>query len=354
MNSSSPTAATPNPLEVYELEDLRHWEQRHPAPSLAVLGHPVSHSVSPQMHNTALNHLRAKSPEMVEQLAGLEYFKFDIKPAELEEALDLLFKKNFWGVNLTVPHKEAAAQVLLKTGGKIHARGAKSINTLIPGKDAWEGHNTDGYGLAQALERELKVQLNGKTVVILGAGGAAYGAAVECRHEHCAALWIGNRSVERLDGLVTELRGLNQRMNQAAKGRRPAMADEAIRSFALGEPPVREWPDDVVVINATTLGMKRGDALPLDVGLLGAKASVLDMIYRRGGQTTAMVAMARARGLQAADGVAMLVWQGAAAFTLWLSANLQILIKPQSIAQIMKDAADEALGRKKEPTPSDD
>ena len=344
MNLSSPTAATPNPLEVYTLADLARWERA--GPSLAVLGHPVAHSVSPQMHNAALEHLRASNPELVKPLAGVEYFKFDIKPEELAEALDLLRKKNFWGVNLTVPHKEQAAKLVARLARGTDDIGIKSVNTLKPDGDGWEGHSTDGYGLVQALERELEVKLRGKTVVILGAGGAAQGVAVECLRQGCAALWVGNRTPERAARLLEELRTVNRQLNAAAKGRRAPRPDEAIHSFALAEPPAKEWPADAVVINATTVGMKREDPMPLDAGLLGPQASVFDMVYRRGGRNTAFVATARARGLRAADGVAMLVWQGAASFTIWLHANLEILIKPQSIAQVMMQAAAEALGIK--------
>jgi shikimate dehydrogenase len=346
MSSSSPTAATPNPLEVYELGDLRHWEQLRTGPSLAVLGHPVAHSVSPQMHNAALEHLRASSPDLTKKLEGVQYFKFDIEPAGLAEAMELLRKKDFWGVNLTVPLKEKAAELVAHLARGTDDIGIKTINTLKPVKDGWEGHNTDGYGLVQALERELHVKLRGKTVIMLGAGGAAHGAGVECLRQGCAALWVGNRGTERLEHLVKELRAVNQLLNVSAKGKRAPRPDEAIRGFPLDKPPASEWPADAVVINATTLGMKREDAAPIDPAVLGAQACVLDMIYRRGGKKTALAAMASARGLRAADGVAMLAWQGAASFTIWLHAHLEILIKPQSIAHVMMKAASEALGVK--------
>ncbi len=331
--------------------DLARWERA--GPSLAVLGHPVAHSVSPQMHNAALDHLRAKNPDLVRKLAGLEYFKFDIEPGELEQALALLLKKNFWGVNLTVPHKEKAAALVSRLAHGTDDIGMKSINTLKHDKKGWEGHNTDGYGLVQALERVLEVKLHGRTVVILGAGGAAQGAAVECLREGCAALWIGNRTAERGERLIEELRAVNRQLNTAHKGRRSPRADEAIQAFTLSEPPAKAWPADVVVINATTLGMKRDDAVPIDAALLGAQASVFDMVYRRGGKKTALVAAAAARGLRAADGVAMLVWQGAASFTIWLHGNLEIHIKPQSIAPVMMHAVRDALGLNQTENPPD-
>jgi shikimate dehydrogenase len=333
------------------LADLARWERT--GPSLALLGHPVAHSVSPQMHNAALEHLRAKNPELVEKLDGLEYFKFDIAPEELAPAMELLLRKNFRGVNLTVPHKEKAAGLVARLAKGTEGLGLKSVNTLKLDKDGWEGHNTDGYGLVQALDRELKVKLKGKTVVILGAGGAGQAAAVECLRQGCAAVWVGNRTAERAEKLLEELRAVNQALNTLPRTRSAPRPDEAIRAFALAEPPTAEWPADTVVINATTLGMKREDPVPMDAAPLGAEACVFDMVYRRGGRKTGLVAAAHARGLRAADGVAMLVWQGAASFTLWLHGNLEIHIKPQSIAPVMMHAAREALGLNKPENPTE-
>jgi shikimate dehydrogenase len=340
MSSSSLTDATLNPREVYTRADLERWERS--APSLAVLGHPVGHSVSPDMHNAALAVLRAQRPE----LEGLAYFKFEIEPEELERALDLLREKNFRGVNLTVPHKEHAAKILAKLGRETDEVGKKTLNTLLSGETGWIGRNTDGYGLAQALERDLDVKIPGRSVVILGAGGAAFAAAAEVLRQGCAALWIGNRSGDRLEDLLRDLRALLPPSAPARKSKRPRLLPEAIRGFTLSDPPAADWPADVVLINATTLGMKRDDPVPLDAALLGPQARVLDMVYRRGGKTTPLLGMAHARGLRAADGLSMLVWQGAAALAIWLHGVLQIHLKPQSVAPVMMTAACAALGLK--------
>jgi hypothetical protein len=105
---------------------LKNWNRRDEAgnflPSLAVLGHPVAHSVSPQMHNAALAELAKKYPS----LKDWRYFKFDIEPEELEEALELLKAKNFKGVNLTVPHKHAWLIITALHFKKIR-RGAETV-----------------------------------------------------------------------------------------------------------------------------------------------------------------------------------------------------------------------------------
>jgi shikimate dehydrogenase len=314
MSSSSPTAATPSPLEAYGLAELAHWERA--GVSLAVLGHPVAHSVSPQMHNAALAEMRARRPE----LAGWTYFKFDVEPERLKPALRWMNERGFRGVNLTVPHKVQVLPLLDDMDDEACAMGA--VNTLLARPEGgWRGHNTDGYGLAQALRRDLGVELKGAAVVLLGAGGAARGAAIQCLREGCDTLWIGNRSLDKLDDLLIQLV--------------PQDRDERARGFDLSKPPVDEWPADVVVVNATSVGLKPEDPAPFDVTLLGGAAHVLDMIYRRDGATP-LVAAARAHGLRAADGLGMLVWQGVRSLEIWTGATAP--------AQTMMDAACRALG----------
>ncbi len=314
MSSSSPIAATPSPLEAYGLAELAHWERA--GVSLAVLGHPVAHSVSPPMHNAALAEMQAQRPD----LAGWSYFKFDVEPERLKPALRWMHERGFRGVNLTVPHKVQVLPLLDEIDDEARAMGA--VNTLLARPEGgWRGHNTDGYGLAQTLRRDLNVELKGAAVVLLGAGGAARGAAIQCLRDGCAALWIGNRSLDKLDDFLVQLAPLDP--------------DERVHGFDLARPPVDEWPADVVVVNATSLGLKPGDPAPFDVGMFGSETRVLDMIYRREGATP-LVAAARARGLQAADGLGMLVWQGVRSLEIWTGATPP--------AQTMMDAACRALG----------
>jgi len=171
----------PNPADTLTLADLKNWNRRDQAgnflPSLAVLGHPVAHSVSPQMHNAALAELAKAHP----QLRDWCYFKFDIAPEELEESLKILPQKGFVGVNLTVPHKTSPVVLI---HADIHDRRLLAINTLIGGDNGWLGINSDGYGLIQSLNRDLKIDLRkGAEVVVLGAGGAARSAVMACWRE---------------------------------------------------------------------------------------------------------------------------------------------------------------------------
>jgi shikimate dehydrogenase len=279
----------PEPADpVLSLRDLEGWS--YAGTALAVLGHPIAHSLSPRMHNAALAALARTAP----RFGGWRYFRFDVPPEELPRALPLFHARGFHGLNLTVPHKVIALPHLIGIDGPARAAGA--TNTLVRQDGGWHGFNTDGYGLSAALRENLGLNLAGATVLLLGAGGAARGAAVECLRRGCAALRIANRTAGNLDALVGELTPL-------AGGISVAPLDPA------------RLPAGALVINATSAGLKPGDPLPIDLTQLPRPAAVFDMIYNP--PETPLLHQARALGIPAANGLAMLVHQGAKALEHW-------------------------------------
>ncbi|MEO7598509.1 MAG: shikimate dehydrogenase, partial [Opitutus sp.] len=177
---------------VLTLSDLDRWNYEGTA--LAVLGQPINHSISPALHHAAL----AKMAERDPRFTAWKYFRFEIAPRDLPKALALLHDKQFRGLNLTVPHKVLAVDHLAGIDPAASEIGA--VNTLRWTERGWFGHNTDGYGLATGLSEELDLSLSGSSIILLGAGGAARGAAVECLRQQCASLWIANRTPENLRG----------------------------------------------------------------------------------------------------------------------------------------------------------
>jgi len=316
----------PNPLDdraVYTFDDLKSWEVKRPGlpPSLAVLGHPVAHSVSPQMHNAALAELAKKYP----QLKDWRYFKFDVFPEQLPLTLELLQQKGFRGVNLTVPHKTDSAVLAF---ADLHTKKLQAVNTLVREGQNWLGSNSDGYGFIQSLHRDLGVNLrDGPEIVIMGVGGAARSVVIACLEEGCGKVWVGNRTPEKLQNFVEQFNRM-----------KPASHLHTLEAFKLAAPPTEKWAKNALVINATSLGLQSGDPSPLNVSLLGPQVKVFDLIYHRQG-ATALVAAARARKLSAADGLGMLIWQGAKSLTLWIKALEGIEIKPEDITQTMMNAA---------------
>lgn len=276
----------------FTLADLRAWSRT--GTWLAVVGHPIKHSLSPTMHNAALAQLAASDP----RLADWRYTRFDIDPVDLPEALTLFREKRFRGLNLTVPHKVIAFDRVADIDPAAQPIGA--INTLLLTDAGWRGFNTDSYGVASALHADLAVTLPGAHVVLLGAGGAARGAAVEFLRQGVASLWIANRTRANLDTLLADLR--------------PLVGVSALHGFSPTEIPA-DVPTGAVVVNATSGGLRADDPAPIDLSLLLRPRAVFDMIYNP--PHTPLLRQAEALGLPRAHGLSMLAYQGARALEIW-------------------------------------
>ncbi|MGF1484860.1 MAG: shikimate dehydrogenase [Opitutales bacterium] len=303
-----------------EANRVRSWralpEWAHPGTSLAVLGHPIAHSISPAMHNAALQKMAEADP----RFADWAYFKFDVPPEELPEALPAFFNAGFRGLNLTIPHKVDALDLVAQVQADAAKMGA--VNTLVRAEQlgGFTGDNSDGHGLEQALLQDLDVTLEGAKVVLLGAGGAARAAAVQCLLSGCVELWIGNRTPERLRGLAELLAGVS---NTAV-----------VRTFPLNQLPEALPRAGALIVNATSVGLKDGQDRPMDLSSFDASTRVYDMIYNPA--ETPLLRQARELGMRGANGLSMLVWQGARSLEIWCEADVP--------ADVMQTAARGALG----------
>ena len=277
---------------VLTLADLERWTFAGTA--LAVLGHPIGHSLSPPMHNAALRAAARRDA----RFSRWRYFRFDVEPAELPRALEAFAAARFRGINLTVPHKVLAVDLIDVVDPSARAIGA--VNTLRRTRNGWRGFNTDGYGLEEAVVESLGLGLRGRAVVLVGAGGAARGAAVQCLASRCQSLWICNRTPENLAALLKTLRPL--------AGKIP------LRGFSPEAIP-EDLPAGALVINATSAGLKASDPLPLDLRRLPRPGAVYDMIYNPA--QTRFLGVARSLKLPHSNGLGMLVHQGAKALELW-------------------------------------
>ncbi len=295
---------------VLTLDQLAHWSS--PGPALAVLGHPIKHSISPAMHNAALAELARRDKKFL----PWKYFRFDVPPEQLPQALPRLHAAGFHGLNLTVPHKILALDLVQEIDPAAQRIGA--VNTLHRTATGWRGYNTDGHGLASALLSELQAPLSAAHVILLGAGGAARSAAVECLQQGCASLWIGNRTRANLDALLTLLR--------------PLAGPIPIHGFDPANPPAN-LPGPAILINATSAGLKSTDPTPIDLRPLPAGLKVFDMIYNP--PQTPLLRQAAELGLAHANGLAMLVHQGARSLEIWTG-------QPAPVS-LMQAAAEQAL-----------
>ncbi|MFH1497305.1 MAG: shikimate dehydrogenase [Verrucomicrobiota bacterium] len=303
---------------VLTLADLDGWNRS--GTHLAVLGHPIKHSISPPMHNAALAEL-AKTDE---RFADWKYHRFEVHPDDLPVALERLLAAGFLGVNLTVPHKIIAFDRV--AGVSPAARPIGAVNTLVRKPDGWHGHNTDGHGLTASLREDLSTELAGAEVLLLGAGGAARGAAVECMQSGVRSLRILNRTAATRDALIAQVRPL----------------DESIPVSGIAPDDWSELPPRLVIINATSAGLKPDDVQPVDLMMMAGPRAVFDMIYNPA--ETRLLAQARALGIPAANGLGMLVHQGARSLQHWIEAVTAAgQPVPRIPVDVMRAAAEAAL-----------
>ncbi len=299
-----------SPEPIYTLADLDTWSFSGTA--LAVLGHPIKHSISPPMHNAALAQMALND----RRFGSWKYFRFDIAPEDLPAALKKFYVRRFKGLNLTVPHKIIAFG-LPDVAVTPAAQPIGAVNTLLRTEHGWTGHNTDGYGLATGIQEDLQRDLRGADIVLLGAGGAARGAAVECLQRSCASLTILNRTPKAMDELIELISTLDSKV--------------PLRGIALKD--LSSVPAGALVINATSAGLKPDDPLPVNLRSLVRPAGVYDMIYNP--LETPFLAQARALGIPAANGLSMLVHQGVRALEIWTNATVPV--------EAMRDAVVKAM-----------
>ncbi|MBI5819615.1 MAG: shikimate dehydrogenase [Verrucomicrobia bacterium] len=272
---------------------------------VGVFGHPIQHTASPAMHNAAFDHL------------GLNwrYLAFDVHPDNLRGALRGICDLNFVGVNLTVPHKLLAFKMVDSTDKEAQLLGA--VNTVVVEDHKLTGFNTDGYGFKRAVREEFGMELRGRRVLILGAGGAGRALAVQCAVEGAAAIFIVNRTHSKAVSAVAEIRKL------------------VPHTFAVAMPMelkhIAKHLNEVdLVVNATSLGLRPGDPPPLARFPRQCKwLRVYDTIYRPA--ETRFLAAARKAGAQTANGLSMLLHQGARSFEIWTGRRAPVAVMRRAL-----------------------
>jgi shikimate dehydrogenase len=276
--------------EVYTVGDLRSWTRTIAPIQLAVLGAPVAHSASPPMHMAAL------------KACGLPhtYGRIHVPPEEITEAIHLLKQTGFLGVNLTIPHKTAVLPLLSSIDPKASELGA--VNTVVLGPGTASGFNTDGAGLERSIVESFGVSLSDLSVLILGAGGGAGRAiALYCGLAGCPEITLVNRTIAKAEELARQLRALPSppRVHVCAPG------SEELSALT---------GDAQLILQCSSLGMHQDDPSPLDGSSIRKDHLVYDTIYST---PTRLLSEASAKGARTANGLSMLLHQGALAFEIW-------------------------------------
>ena len=286
----------------------------------AVFGHPISHSASPAMQNAALAHLRL----------NWKYLAFDVDPSHLGQAIAGAARMKFIGLNLTVPHKILALEMVDLLDESAKAWGA--VNTIRfearTSQGAWvplanpesggseqfrsHGFNTDADAIVRSLAEDLSIKLPGARVFLLGAGGAGRMAALKLASEGVSELYLMNRTRSK--------------------------AEEVAADISRRFPSVKTiigYPAEVVdlLLNATSIGLNANDELPYDPKRyqLSAARAVYDMIYRPA--ETPLLKAARQAGCRVANGLGMLLYQGARALEIWTGRPAPVDVMRQTLHQ---------------------
>ncbi len=275
---------------------------------IGIIGWPVEHSLSPDMHNAAFAALG---------LSDWHYEQLPTPKEDLATRIENLIKEGFVGANVTVPHKQAVMPFLNNLTWA--ARGIGAVNTIVIEEGRTEGYNTDSPGFMLDLAAQ-GVEVAGKRALVLGAGGSA----------HAVVLGLANGGahvmvVARRDNAAWELR------NAVRRGVSKQLEIEVQPLSALA----KVAPTVDLIVNTTPVGMWPNveespwpDQVPIPSGVV-----IYDLIYRP--MQTKFMQQAEAAGARAIGGLGMLVYQGAAAFELWTS--------QQAPADVMRAAALEAL-----------
>jgi shikimate dehydrogenase len=272
-----------------------------------LFAHPAKHSLSPVMHNAALEQMRIAA----------RYEARDIAPENLKRELEALRTSGAWGANLSIPHKEAALEHLDEISEEARVIGA--VNTVVVRDNRLIGLNTDAPGFMRALE-DAGVRVRGQDVVVLGAGGAARGVCWALKKAGAlVAVW--NRTPARARQLAEEL------------DLEAYLTDELLPNAVEGSNGL---------INTTSVGLEQPNESPIadDLFPMGGEANsawVCDIVYRP--LETKLLRNARAHGVLGVDGLGMLVHQGALALEAWTGRAVD--------ANVMQQAALEALGQSK-------
>lgn len=246
----------------------------------AVIGHPIEHSKSPLIHQAFAQQFE-KQIVYEKVLAPLDGFATTVQQLQ---------QQGYVGANVTVPFKFEAYQLCKDNLSERASSAGEAVNTLSFSVDKIFGDNTDGVGLRNDIERNLGVEIRGKNILIIGAGGAAHGVLMSLIDAN--SITIANRTIEKALRMITGI-----------------YHDYDVCAVAYEQLSVHYD----LVINATSAGLTNS-ALPLPDSIFSTDTLAYDMMY---GRETPFMAQARANGARVADGLGMLVEQAAEAFHIW-------------------------------------
>lgn len=267
---------------------------------IGLIGHPVAHSKSPQMHNTMFDNLDL----------NYKYFAFDVQQNQLEQAIEGVKALNISGLNVTIPHKVNVMTYLDEISDEARAIGA--VNTIVNLDGKLIGYNTDGQGYVRSLIEETGINIEGKKIIILGAGGAARAISYTLSKQLIAELIIANRNLEKAKQLQHIL-------------------EQNVSTNVISYDEIKSYIEEVdIVVNTTSIGMHpRIDQSPINKERINSNHLISDIIYNP--LETKLIKDAIQQGAQVHTGLGMFIYQAVIAFEKWTGVSPNPKVMRQSV-----------------------
>ena len=252
----------------------------------AVIGNPIHHSLSPQIHAI-----------FAKEVGLLIDYEAVLSPLDqFKQTVQTLITRKLTGANVTLPFKKEAYELVSKHSN--HAKIAEAVNTLEFKEGKIIGHNTDGIGLVRDLEQNLRVDLEGMKTLIIGAGGAAEGAIYSMLEKKPSELTLTNRTIEKSNAIQNKMQAYAQSF------------DVNLNVIEIAKLPHQYFD---VIINATSVSLNDANLNIVD-RVFHEGSLAYDMMY---GKETNFIKQAKSQASQTSDGLGMLVEQAAEAFYIW-------------------------------------
>lgn len=287
-------------------EQLYQWQPSRP--TYGVIGYPIRHSLSPVMQRAAMNVLGINA----------DYLAFEVPPDQLIPGLNYLEKIGVRGLNLTLPHKIQVLPWLHEISQEVKAIGA--ANTIQLGLR--KGYNTDAPGFSRAIESVFHKKLGELRILLLGAGGAGRAIAYQALSEKCQQLILANRTLDKVEQLKKDL------STHFKNNKVHCLTLEPSSKSILAE--TLKQVD--LIVNATSLGLRENDPSLIPQDCFQSHHLVFDTIYQPA--ITSLMREAQQAGAQTANGLLMLLYQGALAFEIWFSKPAPIDVMKQALTRV--------------------
>lgn len=270
---------------------------------VGVIGDPVEHSCSPQMHNAVFREMNM----------DYVYVPFHVKPEHLREAINGFKALNVVGINVTLPHKKAVLPMMDSISEEAGLIGA--VNTLVFKDGIVEGHNTDARGFIASLKESGISNLKGMKAVVLGAGGGAQAVVVGLAMEGVDRIIIANRTKEKAVELAKSLSNKTKVMMEGI-----SLDDDRLKDYL---------SESNLLISTITASMDARIQLVVNPNWFHKELIVCDIVYTP--PETKLLKSASERGLKTIGGMGMLVHQGAISFQLWTGVEPSIETMRQAL-----------------------